>query len=193
MPASGKPDQAAPRPASPTGITNGQSSDPDPRAQSGEFLTTAASNFESKEQGNDRDSGCRCLTAASVGCIGQRLGLLRMGRRKQPNPRRQFQLAGRWCAHPAFHRDLAGGHRRRDRRRKLHHRREARPTSEDQASGRGTNHDAAQRHSWWMPGRHDRGRHVPAIALGTRQRATACRGAAEPRMHVAVSDDRRRG
>lgn len=41
MPASRKPDQAAPRPASPTGVTNGQSSDPDPRAQSGEYLTTA--------------------------------------------------------------------------------------------------------------------------------------------------------
>ena len=41
MPASRKPDQAAPRPASPTGVTNGQSADPDPRAQTGEYLTTA--------------------------------------------------------------------------------------------------------------------------------------------------------
>ena len=41
MPAPRKPDQSAPRPASPTGVTNGQSPDPDPRAQSGEFLTTA--------------------------------------------------------------------------------------------------------------------------------------------------------
>src|SRR3984885_9668219 len=41
MPAPRKPDQNAPRPASPTGVTNGQRSEPDPRAQSGEFLTTA--------------------------------------------------------------------------------------------------------------------------------------------------------
>ncbi|MET0996322.1 MAG: catalase, partial [Mycobacterium sp.] len=41
MPAPRKPDLSAPRPASPTGVTNGQSPDPDPRAQSGEFLTTA--------------------------------------------------------------------------------------------------------------------------------------------------------
>src|SRR6476659_5908050 len=43
MPAPRKPDQRAPQPASPspTGVTNGQSPDPDPRAQSGEFLTTA--------------------------------------------------------------------------------------------------------------------------------------------------------
>ena len=40
MPAPRKPDQKAPKPASPTGVTNGQSRDPDPRAQSGEFLTT---------------------------------------------------------------------------------------------------------------------------------------------------------
>jgi catalase len=36
-----KPNQSAPRPASPTGVTNGQSADPDPRAQSGTYLTTA--------------------------------------------------------------------------------------------------------------------------------------------------------
>jgi catalase len=36
-----KPDQSAPRPASPTGVTNGQSADPDPRAQSGGYLTSA--------------------------------------------------------------------------------------------------------------------------------------------------------
>lgn len=36
-----KPDQSAPRPASPTGVTNGQSPNPDPRAQSADFLTTA--------------------------------------------------------------------------------------------------------------------------------------------------------
>ena len=30
---------------------------------------------------HDRDSGCRCHAAASVGCIGQRMDLLRMGRR----------------------------------------------------------------------------------------------------------------
>ena len=41
MPAPRKPDQAAPRAASPTGVTNGQTPDPDPRAQSGDFLTTA--------------------------------------------------------------------------------------------------------------------------------------------------------
>ena len=41
MPAPRKPDQSAPRPASPTGVTNGQSPEPDPRAQSGDFLTTA--------------------------------------------------------------------------------------------------------------------------------------------------------
>ena len=41
MPAPRKPDQSAPRPASATGVTNGQRPDPDPRAQSGEFLTTA--------------------------------------------------------------------------------------------------------------------------------------------------------
>ena len=36
-----KPDQTAPRPASPTGATDGSSPDPDPRAQTGEYLTTA--------------------------------------------------------------------------------------------------------------------------------------------------------
>jgi catalase len=36
-----KSDQSAPRPTSPTGVTNGQSPDPDPRAQSGTYLTTA--------------------------------------------------------------------------------------------------------------------------------------------------------
>jgi catalase len=36
-----KPDQTAPRPASPTGATNGESPDNDPRAQSGSYLTTA--------------------------------------------------------------------------------------------------------------------------------------------------------
>src|SRR5271168_2100464 len=36
-----KPDQIAPRPASPTGVTNGQRSEPDPCAQAGEFLTSA--------------------------------------------------------------------------------------------------------------------------------------------------------
>jgi catalase len=41
VPAPPKPDQNAPRPASPTGVTNGQRPDPDPRAQAGEFLTTA--------------------------------------------------------------------------------------------------------------------------------------------------------
>jgi catalase len=41
VPAPRKPDQNAPRPASPTGVTNGQRPDPDPRAQAGEFLTTA--------------------------------------------------------------------------------------------------------------------------------------------------------
>ena len=41
MPTPRKSDQKAPRPASPTGVTNGQNRDPDPRAQSGEFLTTA--------------------------------------------------------------------------------------------------------------------------------------------------------
>src|SRR5258705_13442691 len=41
MPAPRKPDQSAPRPASPTGVTTGQGPDPNPRAQSGESLTTA--------------------------------------------------------------------------------------------------------------------------------------------------------
>ena len=41
MPAALKPDQSAPRPASATGVTNGQNPEPDPRAQSGDFLTTA--------------------------------------------------------------------------------------------------------------------------------------------------------
>ncbi len=41
MPPSRKPDQSAPRPASATGATNSQSSDADPRAQSGRYLTTA--------------------------------------------------------------------------------------------------------------------------------------------------------
>jgi hypothetical protein len=35
MPAAHRPDRTAPRPASPTGDTNGESPDPDPRAQSG--------------------------------------------------------------------------------------------------------------------------------------------------------------
>jgi catalase len=35
-----KPDQTAPRPASPTAATNGESPDNDPRAQSGSYLTT---------------------------------------------------------------------------------------------------------------------------------------------------------
>src|SRR6195952_1589158 len=41
MPAPRKPDQSAPQPVSATGATNGSSPDSDPRAQSGEFLTTA--------------------------------------------------------------------------------------------------------------------------------------------------------
>ena len=41
MPSSRKPDQSAPKPASPTGVTNGQRPDPDPRAQAGGYLTTA--------------------------------------------------------------------------------------------------------------------------------------------------------
>jgi hypothetical protein len=40
MPSARKPDQT-PRPASPTGVTDGQVPDLDPRAQSGAFLTTA--------------------------------------------------------------------------------------------------------------------------------------------------------
>jgi catalase len=36
-----KSDQSAPKTASPTGVINGQSADPDPRAQSGTYLTTA--------------------------------------------------------------------------------------------------------------------------------------------------------
>ncbi len=36
-----KPDQAGPRPASPTGVTNGQDPDSDPRAQTGTYLTTS--------------------------------------------------------------------------------------------------------------------------------------------------------
>jgi catalase len=41
MPTSRKLDQASPKPISPTGVTNGQTPDPDPRAQSGAYLTTA--------------------------------------------------------------------------------------------------------------------------------------------------------
>jgi catalase len=41
MPAPRKPDQSAPAAVSPTGTTNGQHSDADPRAQSGQYLTTA--------------------------------------------------------------------------------------------------------------------------------------------------------
>ena len=41
MPSSRKPDQSAPTPASPTGVTNGQRPDADPRAQAGGYLTTA--------------------------------------------------------------------------------------------------------------------------------------------------------
>jgi catalase len=41
MPSARKPDQTAPRPASPTGVTDSQVPDPDPRAQSGSYLTTA--------------------------------------------------------------------------------------------------------------------------------------------------------
>ena len=45
-------------------------------------------------------------------------------------------------------------------------------------AARGADHDAAQRHSRRMPRRHDRGRRVGAVALGTRQRATDGGGAA---------------
>lgn len=41
MPAPRKTDQSAPRPVSATGAPNGRSADPDPRSQSGSFLTTA--------------------------------------------------------------------------------------------------------------------------------------------------------
>src|SRR3978361_1371233 len=41
MPPARKSDQSAPRPVSPTGSRNGSSPDSDPRAQAGEFLTTA--------------------------------------------------------------------------------------------------------------------------------------------------------
>ncbi len=41
MPAAHRPEQTAPRPASPTAITNGRSRDPDARAQSGDFPSTA--------------------------------------------------------------------------------------------------------------------------------------------------------
>ena len=41
MPASPKPDQAGPKLTSPTGVTNGQTPDIDPRSQSGAYLTTA--------------------------------------------------------------------------------------------------------------------------------------------------------
>jgi catalase len=40
MPAPRKPDQSSPRLTSPTGVTNGQAPDIDPRAQSGKYLTT---------------------------------------------------------------------------------------------------------------------------------------------------------
>ena len=41
MPTPRKLDQAGPKLTSPTSATNGQNSDIDPRAQSGEYLTTA--------------------------------------------------------------------------------------------------------------------------------------------------------
>ena len=41
MPTPRKPDQSAPAAVSPTGATNGQRPDADPRAQSGRYLTTA--------------------------------------------------------------------------------------------------------------------------------------------------------
>ena len=41
MPSSRKPDQSAPTRVSSTGVSNGQRPDPDPRAQAGEYLTTA--------------------------------------------------------------------------------------------------------------------------------------------------------
>jgi catalase len=41
MPAPRKPDQSSPKLTSPTGVTNGQAPDTDPRAQSGKYLTTA--------------------------------------------------------------------------------------------------------------------------------------------------------
>jgi catalase len=41
MPAPRKPDQASPKLTSPTGVTNGQTPDVDPRSQFGAYLTTA--------------------------------------------------------------------------------------------------------------------------------------------------------
>jgi catalase len=41
MPSSRNPDQSGPKPTSPTGVTNGQTPDADPRSQSGAYLTTA--------------------------------------------------------------------------------------------------------------------------------------------------------
>jgi catalase len=41
MPPRRQPDQTAPKPTSPTGNTNGEAADFNPRAQSGKFLTTA--------------------------------------------------------------------------------------------------------------------------------------------------------
>ena len=41
MPPRRKRDQTAPKPASPTGNTNGEAADVDSRAQSGKYLTTA--------------------------------------------------------------------------------------------------------------------------------------------------------
>src|SRR6202012_905403 len=41
MPAPRKADQSSPKLTSPTGVANGQTPDADPRAQSGEYLTTA--------------------------------------------------------------------------------------------------------------------------------------------------------
>lgn len=45
-------------------------------------------------------------------------------------------------------------------------------------SGRGADHDAAQRHSRRMPRRHDRSRRVGAVAPGTRQGSAVGGGAA---------------
>jgi catalase len=41
MPSPRKPDQSGPKPTSPTGVTNGQTPDADPRSQSGAYMTTA--------------------------------------------------------------------------------------------------------------------------------------------------------
>jgi hypothetical protein len=85
-----KPDQASPKLTSPTGVTNGQTPDVDPRSQSGAYLTTAhhlqlpdgdhARGPRDRDRrlgrrGLHRDAGGRARTAPGVGPSRRRDGL----------------------------------------------------------------------------------------------------------------------